>query len=99
MKKKAVNFRLPYELIFELTDAAQAQGMTVTDLLIRYCEQGLQNDTNRILNTDSATVNTDSSTVNTDVDTDKIYSAIATAIAPLQLQIDGLRQELGESNA
>lgn len=99
MKKKAVNFRLPYELIFELTDASQAQGITVTDLLIRYCEQGLQRDVNTSVNTDSFTVNTDSDTVDTSVNTAQIESAIATAIAPLQQQINELRSELGEFDA
>jgi len=92
MKRKAVNFRLPYELIFELTDASKAQGTTVTELLIRYCEQGLQREVN-------TSVNTDSSTVDTDVKTDEIHNAIAAAIAPLQLQIDGLKSELGEFDA
>lgn len=89
MKRKAVNFRLPYELIFEMAEASKAQGTTVTELLIRYCEQGLQSDA-------TTSVNTDNSDVFTSVNTSEFESAIATAIAPLQQQIDALKSEVGE---
>lgn len=92
MARKLVNFRLPEELLEQLRQQAETEQVSVTDLLIRYCEHGLQHT----VDTDVGTVETD---VKTDVKTGELYTAISQAIAPLQEQIDLLKTELGKYSA
>jgi antitoxin component of RelBE/YafQ-DinJ toxin-antitoxin module len=83
-KKQQVNFRIDTELLEALKEQAEVEGVSYTDLIQRFCKQGLG----------SGTIQLGSSTIQT------IDSTIHDAIQPdfLKEQLkEELREELAES--
>ena len=68
-------------------DRAEAEGISLTELLIRFCQQGLGEDAKTEVN------------VNQVVSTDMLYNAINEAIAPLATRLELLAAEVEKQAA
>jgi len=83
--KKQINIKMPEPLIEALKTRAEDEGDTFTDLVIRFCEQGLGSDR---------------PVVSAEVTPTQIDKRIADKLAPLQKRLEALETELvGEFSA
>lgn len=84
--KKQINIKMPEPLIEALKSRAIDEGDTFTDLVIRFCSEGLESKSNRPVAV-------------TEIAPTQLDKRIADAIAPLQERLVALETELGELSA
>jgi hypothetical protein len=84
--KRQINIKMPEPLIEELKAKAEEEDETFTDLIIRYCEQGLGGKGG-------------SPKSPTAISTTQLDKRIASWLAPLQEKIVELEAALGETVA
>jgi hypothetical protein len=83
MEKKLVSFRIPQDLVQELKDKAQAERVTVTDLICHFSRQGLGEPSNgRSLNSGTATASPETTSKEYEVDLRERLTRLETLVDP-----------------
>lgn len=84
--KKQINIKMPEPLIEALKARAIDEGDTFTDLVVRFCSEGLESKSDRPV-------------AETEIAPPQLDKRIATALAPLQERLVALESGLGELSA